>query len=79
MDLKKLAEEAIALAKTAGTVLPVLGTGAAIAEKILGVVDSLKSEAPDDQTAQELEAAHQELYDAMIAKGHKLSDRLRGE
>lgn len=78
MDIKKLAEEAIALAKTASTVLPALGTGAKIAEQIMGVVASLRSEAPDGQTAQELEEAHQQLYDAMIEKGHQLSDRLRG-
>lgn len=78
MDLKTLAEEAIALAKTASAVLPALGTGAKIAEQIMGVVTSLQPHAPDAATSEGLEEAHQQLYDAMIAKGHTLSDRLRG-
>jgi hypothetical protein len=77
--MRKLAEEAIALAKTASIVLPPLGTGAAIAEQVLNVVDGIRNEGgQDNETDAELEAAHKQLYDAMTAKGHALSDRLRG-
>jgi hypothetical protein len=79
MDMRKLAEEAIALAKTASVVLPPLGTGAALAEKVLDIVDSIREEGGQDrETEEELEVAHQQLYQAMAAKGHALSERLRG-
>lgn len=77
MDLNTLAEEAISLAKLAGNVLPGVGAGASLAQGILNIVEGLKPHV-DVGTAEELEAAHKELYDAMIAKGHALSDRLRG-
>lgn len=77
MDLKKLAEEAISLAKLAGNVLPGVSAGASVAEGILNIVDGLKPHV-DTGTAEDLEAAHKELYDAMVAKGHALSARLRG-
>jgi hypothetical protein len=77
MDLKKLAEEAIAVAKMAGNVLPGVGAGAQLAEGILNIVEGLKPHV-DTGTAGDLEAAHKDLYDAMVTKGHALSDRLRG-
>lgn len=77
MDLKKLAEEAISVAKLAGNVLPGVGAGAELAQGILNIVDGFKPHV-DAGTADDLEAVHKELYDAMIAKGHTLSDRLRG-
>jgi hypothetical protein len=78
MDFTKLAEQAISLAKIAGNVLPGLSGGAAIAEKILDVVDDLKQAAPDSGSAEDLEAAHKALYKEMTDKGHALSARLRG-
>ncbi|WP_028970171.1 hypothetical protein [Sphingomonas sp. URHD0057] len=77
MDLKNLAEEAISLAKLAGNVLPGVGAGASVAEGILNIVEGLKPHV-DTGTAEDLEAAHKTLYDAMTTNGHALSDRLRG-
>lgn len=79
MDMETLARQAIALAKTASVVLPPLGTGAALAEKVLDIVDGIRNEGgQSNETTADLEAAHEELYSAMTAKGHALSDRLRG-
>lgn len=77
MDLKSVAEEAISVAKLAGNVLPGLSAGAELAQGILNIVDGLKPHV-DAGTADELEAAHQQLFDEMLAKGHALSARLRG-
>lgn len=76
MDLKKLAEDAISVAKLAGNVLPGVGAGAQLAEGILNIVEGLKPHV-DPATGEDLEAAHKALYDAMTAKGHALSARLR--
>ena len=79
MDMKKLADEAIALAKSASVVLPALGTGATIAQSILDVITGLRHEGGQDkQTEAELEEAHDQLFNAMMEKGHNLSNRLRG-
>lgn len=77
MDIRSAIDAAIELAKAGATVFPTLGNGAALAEKVLDILDDLKSEAPSG-TREEIEAAHQALYDEMIAKGHDLSARLRG-
>lgn len=77
MNIRTAIDAAIALAKAGAVVFPPLAGGAALAEKTLDILDDLKSAAPDG-TKEEIEAAHQELFNAMIAKGHALSDRLRG-
>ena len=77
MDARSAIDAAINLAKVGAAFFPTLGKGAALAEKTLDILDDLKTEAPP-QTAEEAEKAHQELYDAMTAKGHALSARLRG-
>jgi hypothetical protein len=78
MSFRDLADRAIELAEMGSVVFPPLGTGAALADKVLDLLDGLKDEAPDQESEEDLEAAHQALYDAMTAKGHKLSERLRG-
>ena len=78
MNIETAIEKAVELAKIGAVVFPPLGVGAELAEKVLDVVDSLKAHAPTDQSKDQLEQAHRELYDAMIAKGHALSDELRG-
>lgn len=78
MDIRSAIDAAIQLAKAGATVFPALAGGATLAENTLAILDNLKSKAPDSDTAEEVEQAHKELFDAMMAKGHALSDRLRG-
>lgn len=78
MNIQTAIQSAISLAKAGSIVFPPLAGGAALAEKALDILDGLKPHAPDPASGEDIEAAHKELYDAMIAKGHALSDRLRG-
>lgn len=78
MDIRNLIEDAVSLAKVAGLVLPGVSGGAAIAEKVLDMVDGLKAAAPDDAAAADLEAAHVDLFKQVTDKGLMLSARLRG-
>jgi hypothetical protein len=78
MNIRDAIDAAVQLAKAGAVVFPPLAGGAALAEKALDILDDLKGEAPDAGTKEEVEQAHQELYDAMTSKGHALSDRLRG-
>lgn len=75
-DLRSLVNSAIELAKIGGMVLPGLSGGAAVAEKILDTLDSLKGVAPEQ--AGEIKETHEQLYKRVTDAGHKLSDRLRG-
>lgn len=77
-SIRDAIDKAIDLAEVGGTVFPMLGTGAMLAQNVLSVLDGLKKEAPDQSTEADLETAHKALFDAMTAKGHNLSDRLRG-
>lgn len=79
MDFRALASGAISLAKTAGLVLPGLAGGAAIAEKILGVVDNLADHtAADAQSQEELREAAHELRARTSTKAQSTADRLDG-
>jgi hypothetical protein len=75
-DIRVVVNSAIDLAKIAGTVLPGVAGGAVAAEKILDMLDSLKSVAPNQ--ASEIEETHEQLYKRVTDAGHALSDRLRG-
>lgn len=77
-DIRSLIDKAIDIAEMGGNVFPMLGTGAKLAETALSLLDGLKAEAPDADSEADIETAHKALYDAMTAKGHRLSDRLRG-
>jgi hypothetical protein len=77
-DIRDVIDKAVELAEAGASVFPMLGTGAALAEKVLDIVDSLKTEAPDNDSEVDLEDAHAQLYETMTSKGHALSDRLRG-
>lgn len=76
MDFKEVAEQAIKLAKVAGTVLPGLSGGAAIAEKIIDIVDGLADKAPLTETQEELQAAARELRAVTSAKAQATANRL---
>lgn len=78
MNIRDAIDKAIELAEAGAVVFPPLASGAALAEKVLDIVDGLKAEAPDGESEADLETAHKALYDSMVAKGHALSDRLRG-
>jgi hypothetical protein len=78
LDFRDVAAEAIKLAKTAGTVLPGLAAGAAIAEKIIGVVEALRDKATDATTQEELQAAADELRQKVSNKANATADRLDG-
>ncbi len=76
-NISDLLDEAIALAKMAAPLLPALGAGAAIGEKIIDLIDSFDDDIPVDQQA-EAQAARAELADAVRAKAAATSARSRG-
>lgn len=77
MDISKLIDQAIALAKMAAPLVPALGAGAAIAEKITGIIDDLGDDIPADKQP-EAQAARAVLADAVRDKALSTSARLRG-
>jgi hypothetical protein len=78
MNISNLIDQAIALAKAAAPMVPTLGAGAAIAEKIVGIIDDLTDDAPDTRTQQEMQEQRAILAEAVKAKARATSDRLRG-
>lgn len=77
MDTSKLIDQAIALAKMAAPLIPALGAGAAIAEKIEGIIDDLGEEIPLDKQG-EAQAARAQLAAAVKAKVAATTKRMRG-
>ncbi len=78
MDISKLIDQAISLAKMAAPLVPALGAGAAIAEKIEGIIDDLGSDIPIDKQA-EAQQARADLAAAVKAKVARTSARARGQ
>ena len=78
MDIKSLISGVLSVAKMAGNVIPGLGAGAALGEKIIGIIDDLSDQAPDARTQQEMQVARKALSTAVEAKAKATSARLRG-
>lgn len=78
MNLRSLIDQAINLAHSAGNVLPMVEGAGTVLQDIANVVEGLKAHAPDGQSADQLEAAHQALLKKALDSGHDLSARLRG-
>lgn len=77
-DIRALLDKALDMAKLASPLIPVLGTGAAIGEKIIDLIDSFGEDIPIDKQA-EAQAARAELAAKVRAKAQDTSSRLRGE
>lgn len=78
MDISKLVDSAINLAKMLSPLMPVLGAGASIAEKVGQIFDDLREEATPDQQEQ-MQAERKVLIEAVTAKAKAESAALRGE
>lgn len=78
MDVGKLLDQLIAAAKTLSPMIPALGMGAEIAEKIADIFDNLKEDIPLDRQA-EAQAARAELAQRVIDKVDAEAAALRGE
>ena len=76
-SISDLIDKAIELAKAAAPLVPALGAGAEIAEKITGIIDDLGDDIPQDKQ-EEAQQARAKLADAVRAKAAATSDRLRG-
>ena len=76
-DFSKLIDSALSLAKAASPLIPALGAGAALGEKIIGIIDDLGDDIPQDKQA-EAQAARAELAAKVKAKAAATSARLRG-
>lgn len=76
-SISELIDRAIELAKAAAPLVPALGAGALIAEKVVDIIDGLGDEIPADKQT-EAQAARALLADAVRAKAAATSDRLRG-
>lgn len=80
-DLRSLIHAVGNLADMASAVIPGAGLvskGADIGEKIIGIIDDLKAEAPELSQQAELQARRNKLSTAVKAKAAATSDRLRG-
>jgi hypothetical protein len=77
-DIKKLIESALSMAKMAAPLIPVLGSGVAIGEKIMGIIDDLSDDVPDARTQEAMQKDRAMLAEAVKAKAAATSDRLRG-
>jgi hypothetical protein len=82
MDFKDLVKSAVSLAEAAASVIPGAGLvsgGLAIAQKLEELLVQLKTNAPDQGSKDDLEAAHQLLVEHVTSKAVDLSHELRGE
>ena len=80
-DLKDLINKIATAAEAAATVLPAAGIAGGVARigtKLLDIVEDLHHHAPDNESKEQLEAAHDALVEAVSTKSSDLSRRLRG-
>ena len=77
MDIGKLIDDAIALAKTATALIPGSTDDAivATAEKVVDIVDGLIDKAPDSRTQEKMQATRKALAAAVSAKAERTADR----
>jgi hypothetical protein len=78
MGVSGLVDQAIALARSLAPLIPVLGTGADIAEKVDNIFDDLKAHA-DPSQQDEMQVERAALRQRVIAKANAEAAALRGE
>lgn len=78
MDTKGLIDSVLGVAKKLGPMIPGLSNGIALGEKVIDIIDDLKSDAPDDRTAAQMDADRAALAEKVKAKAAATSNRLRG-
>jgi hypothetical protein len=77
-DISSLIDSVLGVAKKLSPLIPTLSNGVALGEKVIDLIDDLKSDAPDQRTAAQMDADREALSDRVKAKAAKTSDRLRG-
>ena len=78
MDISKLIDQALGLARALAPVIPILGTGAAIVEKVEGIFTDLHEEATVAQQ-NDMIVERATLRAAVTAKARAEAAALRGE
>lgn len=77
-DIKGLIDQVLGVAKTLSPLIPALGNGVALGEKVIDLIGDLRSDAPDERTADQMDQERNELAAKVRAKAQDTSNRLRG-